>query len=271
MSWTLIARKEVGDLRRNRQFHGMAIILAILFGLLGYVHADSANEGFNEPAELITLLAMIGSAIVPAVALMLSYETVVKRRHGGQLELLLGFPHHRQDVVLGGYVGRFLAVAAVLLAGLWACAAVVVLFGAAVPETAFAAYLVAALVLALAYVGMGTAISASIRSPSWASAAAFGAFMLFVLAWRYVPDGLAYLLNGFERPATSPWWTEYVRTLSPSVAAEELLVAILPTEVVAAVPFGGSEVGLGFAALVLAGWIVLVPLAGYLRFDRTDL
>lgn len=271
MSWTLIARKEIGDLRRNRQLHGIAILLAILFGLLGYLHADSANSGFNEPYELIALLGMVGSFIVPAIGLMLSYETIVKRRQNGQLELQLGFPHHRRDLVLGGYVGRYLAVAAVVLTGLWACGMVVLLLGATVPARAFVAYLVTSLVLALAYVAMGIAVSASVRSTSWASIAVFGLFMLFALAWRIVPSGLAYLLNGFERPATSPWWTEYVATLSPTLAVEELLLAMLPASIAGELPFGGGGAGVGFAVAVLFGWIVLVPIASYLRFDRNDL
>lgn len=271
MSWTLIARKEIGDLRRNRQLHGMAVLLALLFGLLGWVHADSANKGFADPPQLISLLGGISMFLVPAVALMLSYETIVTRRDGGQLELQLGFPHHRRDVVLGGYVGRYLVVSTVLVVGLWAAGAVALLFGATVPGGGFVAILFAVLVLALAYVGMGIAISASIRSPSWASVSTFALFMLFVLAWRFVPGGLAYLLNGFERPTTSPWWTEYVLALSPSIAVEEVLLTLLPTAVADRVPLGGSEAGVGFAAAVLFGWIVLVPLGGYLRFDRTDL
>lgn len=206
MSWTLIARKEIDDLRRNRQLYTMFALLALLFGLLGYVHADSANSGFNSPTKLIALLGMLGMYIVPAIALMLSFETVVKRRHNGQLELLLGFPHHRRDVVIGGYVGRYLAVVAVLVGSLWVCAMVVVLLGAAVPGAAFMAFVLAVLILALAYVAAGIAVSAALRSPSWASVGAFSLYLLFVLAWRVVPGGLAYLLNGFERPAIPPWW-----------------------------------------------------------------
>ncbi|AGB15127.1 ABC-type transport system involved in multi-copper enzyme maturation, permease component [Halovivax ruber XH-70] len=271
MSWTLIAQKEIGDLRRNRQLYGMAVLFAAMFGLLGYIHANSVNDGFGSPNELVMLIGMLGTYIIPAVALMLSYETIVKRRHNGQLELLLGFPHHRRDLVLGGYVGRFLVVATVIVAGLWACGMVVVLMGATVLGAAYMAFLFVSLVLALAYTAAGITISASVRSPSWASVATFSVYLMFVLAWRIVPSGLAYLLNGFERPATSPWWTEYVLTLSPNLAVEEIFVWMLPESTAESIALAGSGSGVEFAAVVLLAWIVLLPLAGYLRFDRTDL
>ncbi|WP_247729665.1 ABC transporter permease [Halovivax limisalsi] len=271
MSWTLIARKELGDLRRNRQLHWMTILFALLFGVIGYFYADGTNAGRTDPTGLITLLGMIGSFIVPIVALMLSYETVVKRRHNGQLELQLGFPHHRRDVVLGGYVGRFVAVSIVVLAGLWASGAVAFLLGAGIPAAAYLSYLVVALVLALTYVAMGIAISAGVRSPSWASAAAFGGFFLFVLAWRAVPGGVAYVLNGFSRPPSPPWWSEYVATLSPSVASGELFAAMASPSVGRNLAMGADGAGPSFALAVVLGWIVLVPLLGYWRFDRTDL
>ncbi|WP_254863941.1 ABC transporter permease [Halovivax gelatinilyticus] len=270
MSWRLIARKEVGDLYRNRQLHGNLAAFVVLFGLLGYVHARSAGRGHAEPNELIGVIGLLSLIVVPAIGLMLSYETIVKRRHNGQLALLLGFPHHRRDVVLGGYVGRLLVVTALVVAGFWTAGVVAFFFGASVPAQAYLTFLVATVLLALAYVAMGIALSAGFRSPSWASIAAFGCFLLFVMAWRFVPAGLAYVLNGLESPTSTPWWDAYVATLSPSVAYEELLAAWLPAAAAGTVP-GGSGTGATYALAVFVGWAVLVPLAGYVLFDRTDL
>ena len=272
MSWTKIAGKEIGDLRRNRQLYGNLVLFVLVFGLFGYMHSQSAGAGHADALELVGVLVLFSVVLVPAVALMLSYDAIVSRRHDGQLTLLLTLAHHRRDVLVGTYVGRFLVVASVLAAGVVAAVVVVTLHRVELPVGGLLVFVVATTALALGYLAIGVGISAGVRDPSWAAIAAFGAFLLFVLAWRFVPGGLAYLLNGFSTPETSPWWDPYVTTLSPSIAYEELLAATFDRFGLDgdSMP-GGSGVGGAVAAVVLVGWAVVAPLVGYLRFDRTDL
>ena len=271
MSWRMITRKDIGDLRRNRQLQGNLLLFVLVFGLFGYFHARSFRPGITDPIELVGVLHVFSVVLVPAVALMLSYDAIVRRRNDGQLTLLLTLAHHRRDVVVGTYLGRFVIVGTVLVAGVVTAVLVVAFNGVTVPFAGLFAFLVTTTALALAYVAIGVGISAGIRGPTWAAIAAFGAFLLFVLAWRFVPDGLAYVVHGFSSPASPPWWHSYVATLSPSVAYEELLgTALDAIEGDDANASGGGTGGV-YAGVVLVGWALLAPIVGYLQFDRTDL
>lgn len=264
MSSSLLLRKEVGDVYRNRQLHVFVAAFALLFGLIAYLHT---GQGAVEPLALVRLLEYVSIVFVPAAALMTTHETIAKKRENGQLKLLFGLPHSRRDLVTGAYLGRFGALAAAIVAGAGVAALVVLVRGATLAAGALAAFLLVTLGLALAYVAIGIGVSASVRSTTLAAAGAFGVFMLFVLAWRFVPDGLPYLLNGFERPAEPPSWVPYVYALSPSVAYETLADAFVFD---GESPMG-ADVSESFAAAVLLGWSLLAPALGLLRFRSGDL
>ncbi|EMA35379.1 ABC transporter permease subunit [Halobiforma nitratireducens] len=265
--WRLIARKEIGDAVRNRQLYSNAAMFALLFGFMAYIYADA---GGSPPAELVGFLSALSIVLVPAVGLMIAYSAIVKRRSDGQLTLLLGMPHDRRDVVIGSYLGRAAVLLVALVVGVAAAALVAVLFGSELSAVALSGFFLATAALGVSYVAIAICLSALTRDQTWASIGAFVAFLLFVLAWRYVPTGIAYAFNGFELPAAEPWWFPYVEVLSPSVAYEQLL------EVVAEV--GGYATGDGLdrtlsavAAASLLGWCILAPAVGYLQFARSDL
>ncbi|AEH36682.1 ABC transporter permease subunit [Halopiger xanaduensis] len=261
--WRLIARKEVGDAIRNRQLYTNAALFALVFALIAYLHVDQARAGYAEPENLVGLLSGVSIVLVPAVALMLSYAAIVKRREDGQLALLLGLPHDRRDVVVGTYLGRYAVLAASLVVGVLAAAVVTLAFSVELAAVELGGYLVAAAVLGLAYVAIATCLSTLTRDQTWASIGAFVVFMLFVFAWRFVPDAAVFLVNGLEMPSQRPWWHPYVGALSPSVAYERALDLVLGGS--------GDRTLSAFGALVLLGWAVLAPAAGYVRFKTSDL
>lgn len=261
--WRLIARKEVGDAIRNRQLYSNAALFALAFALIAYLHVDQARAGYAEPENLVGLLSGASIVLVPAVALMLSYAAIVKRREDGQLTLLLGLPHDRRDVVVGTYLGRYAVLAVSLVVGVLAAALVALAFSVELAAVELVGYLAAAAVLGLAYVAIATCLSTLTRDQTWASIGAFVVFMLFVFAWRFVPDAAVFVVNGLEMPSQRPWWHPYVGALSPSVAYERALDLVLEAE-------PDRTLSL-FGVAVLLGWAVLAPAAGYVRFKTSDL
>ncbi|OVE85304.1 ABC transporter permease subunit [Natronolimnobius baerhuensis] len=261
--WRLIARKEIGDAIRNRQLYSNAAMFIILFGLVTYFHVGQAREGFADPVDLVEFLNLFAIMLVPAVGLMLSYAAIVKRREDGQLTLLLGLPHNRRDVVIGTYLGRFVILTLALAAGTITAAILALVFGVELATTELLGFTVLASALGLAYIAIAICLSMLTRDQTWASIAAFCTFLLFVLAWRFVPEVTTYIVYGFEMPAQQPWWHDYVGTLSPSVAYERALEFVIGEEF--------DQRLSAFGIFVLAGWAVLAPAAGYLQFKTSDL
>ncbi|WP_276254671.1 ABC transporter permease subunit [Halomontanus rarus] len=265
MSWTLIARKEIGDSVRSRQLFVFAGLFVLIFGLAAYATVRAARTG-GSTDEFVGLLSLISMVLVPVAGLSLAHEAIVKRRTNGQWRLMLGLPHSRQDLVVGTYLGRFAILAVSILVSVVLASLFVLVSGFTLPWGSLAGFVALTLVLALVYVAVGIGISAFVRSTTLTAFLAFGSFLLFVFAWWVVPDAVVYVVNGLEMPASSPWWTPYLEALSPSRAHERVTNAVTAGET-----GSESEIPLWFAALVLAGWTVIAPGVGYLRFNETDL
>jgi len=266
MNWALILRKDLRDAYDQYLLQTGVGMFALLFGLIAWAYTRTPAN----PATLVEgPLFLISSVLVPAFALMSANETVAAKRSDGRLRLVFGLPISRRDVVIGSYLGRAVVFAASLLVGVAAAAIVVQIRGDTLLTSALLAYLGLTLLLGLAYLGVAVGLSAGIRSTKWVTVLVFTIFLVFAFVWRFVPTGVVYLANGMELPATMPDWAGLVSGLSPSVAYENLMRTYA---------FAGStpdpaawflEPWVNVA--VLAGWIVLVPLVGYRRFDRSDL
>ncbi|MFC4249247.1 ABC transporter permease subunit [Natribaculum luteum] len=263
MNWGLVAGKDVRDSIRSRQLYVLCVLFGVTGVALAWTHARQAGRGFADPLDIVRVLLVVATVLVPATGLMLAHEAIVKPRTSGEYALLLGLPHSRLDLVAGTYAGRVTTLTISLVGGVVATAAATALFGATVPTVALGEFALATAILGVAYVAIGIAVSASVRSTTWAAVCAFGAFMLFIFLWRLVPGGVAYLVHGFEVPPTEPSWLPYVRALSPSVAYEQVAEAYVLEQ--------GSVVEPLYALAVLVCWTCFAPVVGYLRFKRSDL
>lgn len=266
MNWPLIFRKDLRDAYDQYLLQTGVAMFALLFGFIAW----AATRGPQMPMPLVEgPLFWVSAVLVPAFALMSANETVAAKRLDGRLRLVFGLPISRRDVVVGSFLGRAVVLAASLLAGVAAAAIVVHVRGDTLLEAATLGFVGLTLLLGLAYLGIAVGLSAGIRSTKWVTVLVFAIFLVFAFVWRFVPTGAVYMANGMELPATMPDWAGLVSGLSPSVAYENLMRTYV---------FAGStpdpaawflEPWVNVA--VLAGWIVLVPLVGYRRFDRSDL
>lgn len=266
MNWALILRKDLRDAYDQYLLQTGVGMFALLFGLIAWAYTRTPAN----PATLVEgPLFLVSSVLVPAFALMSANETVAAKRSDGRLRLVFGLPISRRDVVVGSYLSRAVVFAASLLAGVAAAAIVVQIRGDTLLTSALLGFFALTLLLGLAYLGVAVGLSAAIRSTKWVTALVFGIFLVFTFVWRIVPQGVVYLANGMELPARMPDWAGLVSGLSPSVAYENLLRTY-----VFAGPAPDSAAWFlepWVNVAVLVGWIVLVPMAGYRRFDRSDL
>lgn len=269
MSWQLVARKDVRDAYRNRLLPGGIALFVVVYGVAAYAFSRAAGAQASMDG-LLALLYPVSSVLLPAFGLMIAYRIVAEKREDGRLRLLLGLPISRGEFVFGSYLGRACVLLVSYLAGIVALVAVLVVTGAPIDGGQLGAFAVVTALLGGAYLGIAIATSALLRSTRWTSLLAFGIFLLFIFVWRFVPDGLAYLLKGFEAPATQPDWAAFVGGLSPSVAYERLMGEYVFQAGASADP-GSWYLDPRIGAVVLLVWITLVPLAGFARFRSTDL
>jgi ABC-2 type transport system permease protein len=285
MSLRRIARKDYRDALRDRSLYLTAGLFGLLGLALGYFfsrNVDSTTTASEATNGLTVALSVILGFVIPIFALGLSQSSIVSKRMQGELKVLLGLPFSRASIVFGTFLGRagvtLSAQAAVTLSTL----VTVLAFGVALEPLEYLAVMALVGVLGLTFVGIAVGISAAVSDTTRSALGAFGVFLLFVFrVWDLFPNGVAYLLNGFSSPRTSPEWVTAFGNLDPLTAFGNVVAELYPDlrGSMATFGVGGSRGGLEpalyqeawFGAAVLVAWILVPLLVGYRRFARTDL
>lgn len=277
MTWVVIARKEFTDAVRARVLWGLVAVIGLLTG--GLTALTRFLPGI-EPDPLVALGAAteFAAILVPILALVAAYLAVAGERESGSLKVLLGLPPSRGEVLLGKFLGRSAVVAVGLVLGFAVAGVVTALAYGGLPVAMFSTITALTVALGLAFVGLAVGISAATATRARAMTGSIAVYLVFVLLWDIVPQGLYFLVNGSPPGAVVPGWFLVLETASPSGAYSALVGTVLG---VGTPDLPGLAARLGgplpfylqpwFQAVVLGLWTV-VPLGlGYRRFQRADL
>ena len=105
MTWQAIARKDFQDAVRSKWLWGLSAIFFGLFVgsayLIGSGVESNGNGALTAEVFVPTLGNRVVALVVPIVAIVVAFSSIVGERESGSLKLLLSLPHSRQDVVAG--------------------------------------------------------------------------------------------------------------------------------------------------------------------------
>lgn len=113
-----MALAEIKENFRNRWIMACMVLLLALTTLLTFL--GSAPIGLTNASQLsVTQVSLTSLSIylIPLIALMLSYDTIVGESEQGTLLLLLTYPIKRWQIILGKYIGHFVVLALAILFG----------------------------------------------------------------------------------------------------------------------------------------------------------
>ena len=278
MSWMAVAKKDFRDASRSKGLWALTILFTLL--VVGIVYFVGEIAGASDPDFATLLGSFVGPLflLLPLAGTLVGYRSIVGERETGSVKLLLGLPHTRGEVLLGKLVGRSAVVTtAVLIGYLVGSIAFVALIGVFQPVD-YLLFVGMTVVLGVAYVAIAVGLSASSGSSSLVLAVAVGLVVVFTLLWETLSMTLLpYLLGdqvlGLGETLVGEIST-FVFVASPRIAFVQGLSFLLS--------LGGADPGMtgvtsrfwlekwwGF--VVLAFWIVVPVLVGYVRFTRTDL
>ncbi|WIV65658.1 ABC transporter permease [Natrialbaceae archaeon AArc-T1-2] len=271
----LFVREDVRDTVRERQFHLLVGIFALLAALMTYA-ADRSASATGGEAELIPSLVPIVAMLTPLLALGFFASTLVEKRTTGALKVVLGLPISRGTAVLGTFVGRTIVICTAVVASFLLALALATVLNVTVDPVRFVAVTAVLALLGTTFTALAVAISAIVRTTTRATATAFGVFVLFFFGlWAQLPTALLYVRHGFSFPETTPGWVDVVAALNPVAAYTNLLAGLYPDLNSGAFVTPPSEPAVyerpAFALAVLVGWIVLAIGVGYRRFRATDI
>lgn len=276
MTWQAIARKDYAQSRDSTLVQYLLYFFVAVCLLGGYVYPMTV-EGDPTKGEFAGFMTGAITLLLPLLAILVSYNSIVGEREGGQLNLLLSLPNNRREVVFGKLVGRGLFLLAGVVVGLVGAGALVVYpFGSITVSSAlsYAGYILLTLAFGGIFYGIGLAVSTFTTSKRLATMTGFGAYFLFVLVWDGVRQGINI---GLERlgviNGTPPDWLLFVYGIEPTMLYERLVAAFF--EGGTAGPYLSADapwyLGEWVALALFVVWVVVPLTLGYWRFEVTDL
>lgn len=276
MTYRDVVRRDLVSTYRARTVPAVAALLlaTTLVVVLGLLWA--AEPGYPPTMEVAVLT--VGTAVavlVPLVALVATYGALVGERASGSVRFLVGLPNSRLDAYLGKYCARAAVVVGPLATGLVVSAVVV---GVAFQDGSTLAFLVlagASCLYALAFVGLGLAISAVSSTTNRAVAGAVGVYVALRGGWPALQAGLLRLTGAEPYPPFPEWhyWLGRVNPMNAYVELTTLSAEFRWGHLLLAQERGVSTVAVTpeFALVVLLVWAVVPPALGYRHFRDADL
>ena len=244
--------------------------LALIFVVLGM--RESSVLGYTGTGRALLSFTHALVLVLPLLALAATTQTVSRARDDGSFELLFSQPLSRGTWFASVALVRYAALVAPLVAlVLVAAVAGEVAFGQPVPWDYLGQCLAVCASLALAFVGIGLAISTFVRSPARAT-------LMLVLVWALAVALLDFgLIGAMLRWGLAPRAVFAIAALNPVEGARLALLAGIEPDLATLGPVGFYLANyLGPRALFAAGvaWPaalgVLSLAAALARFRRSD-
>jgi Cu-processing system permease protein len=269
-----ICQKEFKDGLRNRWIVAISLIFALLaIGLAYFGSAAAGRVGFSSLPTTIISLASLAVFIIPLIALMLSYDSLVGEDENGTLLLLLSYPLSRWQLVLGKMLGHGLILALSTLLGFGAAALVMGLFsdttGWAALIPAFALFILSAILLGWIFIAFAYVISAVVTEKSRAAGLSLFLWFLFVLVFDL---GLLGLLVGTKGKVDAQLFP-YLLLLNPTDIFRLVNISYFAQDQLSGLMAIAQHVRLGTGTLLitLTGWLLLPILLSLWLFNRREL
>ncbi|MBH9552297.1 ABC transporter permease [Inhella gelatinilytica] len=183
-----LASKELRERLRNRWVLAIALVFTAFSLLITYF--GGAQQGQLGPQSLATTITSLVSLVIyllPLIALLMGFDTIVGERERGSLELLLTHPISRGQLLMGKYLGLAAALTLSTLGGfalvgglLWRQ------FGASATLLHYGGFVVTATLMGLSFLSLALLLSVLSRERTRASGLAimlwFGFALVFDLA-----------------------------------------------------------------------------------------
>ncbi|WP_135366295.1 ABC transporter permease subunit [Halosimplex halophilum] len=292
MSTVTVAKKDFKAARRSKLLWAAAVVLGLIAAFVGYVSGGAPGPDAEQVRALFRVLTMLLAVLLPIVALVASYLAIAGEREGGGIKFLLSLPNTRRSVFVGKLLSRNGIVAGGVAFMYVAAVSTALARHGAFPAAVIFGTLLVTLVYGSTFVSIALAMSSAAASRSRAIAGAFGTYFVLVILYVFpvasVGDIARWLHTTLLGADANPDLYNAVQYTSPYLAYRKAVNLVMPTEMRQNVfrsslpedlrfePAGANDalpvyLQDQFSLVVLAFWLVVPLLVGYLLFERADL
>ena len=269
-----VAKKEFRDGLRNRWVLSICIIFAVLAMGLAYFGAAAAGKvGFTSLSSTIVSLASLAVFIIPLIALMIAYDSIVGEDESGTLLLLMTYPLSRWQLLMGKMLGQGAIMAFSTTIGFGSSALMIGFFSS---ETQwqdilmpYSIFILSAVLLGWIFIAIAYVISASVSEKSKAAGIALIVWFIFVLVFDLGLLAALVTTQGDVNATLFPYLlllnpTDIFRLVNISYFAEQNLSGLMA--IAQQTNFTVTSLLLGLVA-----WLVVPLTAATLIFNRRGL
>jgi Cu-processing system permease protein len=268
-----IALKEIRDSLRNRWVIAATLLLAALalaLALLG--SAPTGSVAASPLAVTVVSLSSLTIFLIPLIALLLAYDSLVGEFERGTMLLLLSCPPARWQIVLGKFAGHLAVLGFATIAG-YGIAGLAAGLGSHDPagRAAFGRLIGSTVLLGAVFLALGYLVSALVRERGLAAGLAVALWLGFVILYDMALLGA---LVADKNQAISPALFHGLLIANPADAFRMINLAGSGSAALMSGLAGlSAQAGFGTLALLgsLAGWVIAPLLAASLLFARTEL
>lgn len=270
----ILALKELKDGLRNRWIAAAIIVLgalALTLSLLGSAPTGSLKASTMDIT--VINLSSLSVYLIPLIALMLSFDSLVGEFDRGTMMLLLTYPVTRWQVIMGKFIGHVLILFIAIFVGYGGTVLLLFLINGGSTEgwQPYMAMMASSLLLGAIFIALGYLISVLVDERATAAGAAIGLWLVFVVLYDLLLFGALLVDKG--------------QSISKQLFSALMLVSATDTYRIlnlsmfehvsqaAGVAGVASEAGLSNALLiaVLLCWVCVPLLATLLIFQRREL
>lgn len=270
----ILALKELKDGLRNRWIAAAIIVLgalALTLSLLGSAPTGSLKASTMDIT--VINLSSLSVYLIPLIALMLSFDSLVGEFDRGTMMLLLTYPVTRWQVIMGKFIGHVLILFIAIFVGYGGTVLLLFLINGGSTEgwQPYIAMMASSLLLGAIFIALGYLISVLVDERATAAGAAIGLWLVFVVLYDLLLFGALLVDKG--------------QSISKQLFSALMLVSATDTYRIlnlsmfehvsqaAGVAGVASEAGLSNALLiaVLLCWVCVPLLATLLIFQRREL
>ena len=181
----IITGKEVRDSLRNRWVLAASVLLATLALSLGFLGSSPTGSVKVDPLTVtVVSLSSLSIFLIPLIAMLLSYDSLIGEIERGTMALLLSYPVSRNQILAGKFIGHLIILALATTAGYGIAGITLQLANGSFDIAAwkpFALLIAASVILGAAFLSMGYLISAKVKERGTAAGIAIGVWLFFVV------------------------------------------------------------------------------------------
>ena len=269
-----IAKKEFLDNYRNKWIIALSIIFLILTLVISYF-STRGGVGWKDLGNTIGGMMFFVQILIPIIALMLSYATIVGEREKGSLSLLLSYPIKREEIIIGKFLGLSSVLAIAIFIGFGISG---IIIGINVKDVQWGDYLVfilSSILFGVVYIALAIFFSSVLKKRSTAIGAAIFIWFLFAMIWNIILFGILVSNYGFDKISQEDWTAPdwyYVSSIINPITAFSMLVALnvgpVQADIAGKLPtFYTTETTL----LILFLWVIIPLLVALYIFKKKDI